>query len=230
MKPLASPPSFVLSLRNPTPCAEEPELFHHPDDGPGQRGAPLADRITKAKDRCLDCPLMLDCRQWARDHREFGIWGGEDDDERAEAGYAPRLQLTSKRPPCGTDAGAAAHRRALETVCPACAEAAAVANAIRGAARRAARKAEMNKIPAKKTRQKAWPPRLTTDQQSLLTLLAMGLDRSAIATRLGAHRRAVGQAVRRLAAKLRTTPDGIVPTARRLGLLPATRSNYKTAA
>ena len=27
------------------------------------------------------------CRQWAREHREYGFWGGESEEERAAAGY-----------------------------------------------------------------------------------------------------------------------------------------------
>ena len=27
------------------------------------------------------------CREWARDHREYGFWGGESEEERAAAGF-----------------------------------------------------------------------------------------------------------------------------------------------
>ena len=27
------------------------------------------------------------CRDWAREHREYGFWGGESEEERAAAGF-----------------------------------------------------------------------------------------------------------------------------------------------
>ncbi len=32
---------------------------------------------------------MQDCRDQARENREHGIWGGETEEERARAGFAP---------------------------------------------------------------------------------------------------------------------------------------------
>ena len=34
-------------------------------------------RRRKAIRICSTCPHLLDCREWARDHQETGVWGGE---------------------------------------------------------------------------------------------------------------------------------------------------------
>ena len=37
----------------------------------------------KAKDICLDCPVMVQCAQWALDvHEKFGVWGGMSEGDR----------------------------------------------------------------------------------------------------------------------------------------------------
>jgi Transcription factor WhiB len=43
-----------------------------------------------AKSYCAVCPLIEPCRELGRLNRENGIWGGENEEERAAAGYAPR--------------------------------------------------------------------------------------------------------------------------------------------
>jgi WhiB family redox-sensing transcriptional regulator len=49
-----------------------------------------AEREAIASSYCLACPAMLPCRRTARLNREHGFWGGENDEQRAAAGYAPR--------------------------------------------------------------------------------------------------------------------------------------------
>ncbi len=48
------------------------------------------EREALARSFCRVCPAMLPCRRAGRLNREHGIWGGENDEERAAAGYAPR--------------------------------------------------------------------------------------------------------------------------------------------
>ena len=36
---------------------------------------------------CKVCPVLYDCRQFARANRELGIWGGETEDERYFGGF-----------------------------------------------------------------------------------------------------------------------------------------------
>ena len=48
--------------------------------------------IRKAREQsaiavCKTCPVMYQCRQFARENRELGIWGGETEDERYYGGF-----------------------------------------------------------------------------------------------------------------------------------------------
>ncbi len=48
------------------------------------------EREALAMSYCLSCPVILPCRRNARLNHEHGFWGGETDEQRAAAGYAPR--------------------------------------------------------------------------------------------------------------------------------------------
>jgi len=39
---------------------------------------------------CAGCDAKLSCRDWAREQREFGYWGGESEADRTAAGFVPR--------------------------------------------------------------------------------------------------------------------------------------------
>lgn len=68
-------------------CAGKTELFFAPPrERPGRRRA----REATARAYCAVCPVTEECRSWARSNRENGLWGGENDEERAAAGYPPR--------------------------------------------------------------------------------------------------------------------------------------------
>ena len=96
-------PDFLRDATAPVPCATRPDLFHSDDP---------AD-VARAVDLCLDCPLMLACRDWARAQGEYGVAGGETEAERAAAGRKPVRNAKTKAlsKGCGTEAGAKAHRR-----------------------------------------------------------------------------------------------------------------------
>ncbi len=47
-------------------------------------------RERAAQKLCDQCPVAALCRTLARVNRESGFWGGENDDERAAAGFRPR--------------------------------------------------------------------------------------------------------------------------------------------
>ena len=50
-------------------CNSDPELWFSEDEH----------EIEKAKDTCLDCPVMQKCLIYALERDEkYGIWGGED--------------------------------------------------------------------------------------------------------------------------------------------------------
>lgn len=65
-------------------CAGQTELFFAP---PGERPEARARREAKARLVCALCPVLDDCRNWARSNREYGFWGGESEEDRAQAGY-----------------------------------------------------------------------------------------------------------------------------------------------
>jgi len=73
-----------LSWTDEASCAGRTELFFAPA---GERPEARAVRESKARNVCTECPVMLACRDWAREHREYGFWGGESEEERAAAGF-----------------------------------------------------------------------------------------------------------------------------------------------
>jgi WhiB family transcriptional regulator, redox-sensing transcriptional regulator len=44
-------------------------------------------RETAAKAICATCPSLAPCREYGRAHHEYGVWGGENEEERVGAGY-----------------------------------------------------------------------------------------------------------------------------------------------
>jgi len=44
-------------------------------------------RESAAEDVCTDCSVRVDCIEFARDHHEYGFWGGESEDQRHAAGF-----------------------------------------------------------------------------------------------------------------------------------------------
>jgi len=44
-------------------------------------------REAAARAVCSSCTALGRCRDFARNHHEYGLWGGESEDERHAAGY-----------------------------------------------------------------------------------------------------------------------------------------------
>ena len=65
-------------------CRGQNDLFFAPA---GERPETRTVREAKARSVCTTCAVLEPCRQWAREHREYGFWGGESEEERAAAGY-----------------------------------------------------------------------------------------------------------------------------------------------
>jgi WhiB family redox-sensing transcriptional regulator len=65
-------------------CSGQTSLFFAPA---GERPETRVLREARARAVCLACPALEPCREWAREHREYGFWGGESEEERAAAGY-----------------------------------------------------------------------------------------------------------------------------------------------
>lgn len=65
-------------------CAGQTDLFFAPA---GERPETRLQRESKARAVCRGCAVVDPCRIWARQHREYGFWGAESEEERAAAGY-----------------------------------------------------------------------------------------------------------------------------------------------
>ena len=74
----------VLEWTADAACSGRTELFFAPA---GERPEARVVREAEARSICRECPVLLECRDWAREHREYGFWGGESEEERAAAGY-----------------------------------------------------------------------------------------------------------------------------------------------
>lgn len=68
-------------------CKGKTHLFFGPA---GERPSKRRKRETLARSYCQVCPVQEPCREAARDGRENGLWGDENEEERAALGYAPR--------------------------------------------------------------------------------------------------------------------------------------------
>ena len=44
-------------------------------------------REAGAREVCSGCTVRLECMAFAREHHEYGFWGGESEDERHAAGF-----------------------------------------------------------------------------------------------------------------------------------------------
>jgi WhiB family redox-sensing transcriptional regulator len=64
-----------------------------------ERPQARARREAQARLVCQSCPVLETCRDYAREHREYGFWGGESEDDRALAGYAVPWPIGVRRRP-----------------------------------------------------------------------------------------------------------------------------------
>ena len=63
-------------------CTGMTELFFPPA---GEREPARVVREAKARLVCASCPVIADCRDYARRNHEYGYWGGENEEERFSA-------------------------------------------------------------------------------------------------------------------------------------------------
>lgn len=68
-------------------CKGLTEVFFGPA---AERPERRVEREAIARAYCNACPVKTPCRDSARSGLEHGFWGGENDEERATAGFAPR--------------------------------------------------------------------------------------------------------------------------------------------
>lgn len=65
-------------------CRGLSEIFFPPA---AERPQAREKREAQARQVCHACPVMMECRDFARRHREYGFWGGESEEERHAAGF-----------------------------------------------------------------------------------------------------------------------------------------------
>lgn len=80
-------PDTDVSWQDLAMCKGVTHVFFGPQ---AERPERRVEREALALSYCLACPVILPCRRNARLNREHGFWGGENDEQRAAAGYAPR--------------------------------------------------------------------------------------------------------------------------------------------
>jgi WhiB family redox-sensing transcriptional regulator len=73
-----------LSWHEKAACKGKRDLFFGPYN---ERVGAKIQRERQAKRICRECPVISECRSYARQNSEFGIWGGETEEERCLAGY-----------------------------------------------------------------------------------------------------------------------------------------------
>jgi WhiB family redox-sensing transcriptional regulator len=68
-------------------CSGMTQVFFGPAS---ERPERRREREVLARSICGGCPVMMECLSAGRLNHEHGIWGGENDEERALAGHTPR--------------------------------------------------------------------------------------------------------------------------------------------
>lgn len=66
-------------------CAGRSELFF---GKPSERPEARARREQRAKALCAECPVVLQCREAAHTRAEYGLWGGQSEEDRFVDGVA----------------------------------------------------------------------------------------------------------------------------------------------
>jgi WhiB family transcriptional regulator, redox-sensing transcriptional regulator len=86
--------TMISDWRDLARCAGRSDLFFPP---PAERpqARELRERIASAM--CSNCVVRTQCRDFARDNREYGFWGGENEEERVNAGFALPAPIGIKR-------------------------------------------------------------------------------------------------------------------------------------
>lgn len=73
-----------MDWRELAACKGETKLFFGKK---AERPQARARREEQAARLCAMCVVQKPCRQFARDNREYGFWGGESEEDRYLAGY-----------------------------------------------------------------------------------------------------------------------------------------------
>jgi WhiB family redox-sensing transcriptional regulator len=78
-------PQFILDSEIVPPCSEsDPDAFFPKDyyDEPGKTPSNAYENERFVKSICAECPLKIECLQFAIKTSQHGIWGGTTEGER----------------------------------------------------------------------------------------------------------------------------------------------------
>lgn len=85
--------------RHESACAGRMDDLMWPAAEPGTKAR--ARQAAPAKQLCATCPVKAECLAWAFEREPWGVWGGLDEDERAnlrrQAGRAPLADLLEEQ-------------------------------------------------------------------------------------------------------------------------------------
>lgn len=62
-----------------------------------ERPQARARREARASQLCQGCDSRIQCRDFARENREFGFWGDENEEQRTNAGYSVPNPIGTRR-------------------------------------------------------------------------------------------------------------------------------------
>ena len=62
-------------------------------------------REARAMMLCAACPVQQPCRTWAREHREYGFWGGENEEDRHLLGFTVSAPIGIRARTAGANVG-----------------------------------------------------------------------------------------------------------------------------
>jgi WhiB family transcriptional regulator, redox-sensing transcriptional regulator len=74
----------IANWRDLARCVGRSDLFFPP---PAERPQARDARERIAKALCANCLVKTECRDFARTNHEYGFWGGENEEQRVDAGY-----------------------------------------------------------------------------------------------------------------------------------------------
>lgn len=75
-------------------CKGQLALFFPPH---AERPETRLKRERRAKSICATCPVQRQCLWYGRVNREYGVWGGENEEERVRAGFNLHVPIGLRR-------------------------------------------------------------------------------------------------------------------------------------
>lgn len=90
-------PGHDVSWMDLAACKGHTPLFFPPK---AERPQARARREARARCICHGCPVLEECRAFAREHHEYGFWAGESEEDRHLAGFTVSAPIGVRtRPP-----------------------------------------------------------------------------------------------------------------------------------